>query len=56
MADFTWITHTLWIYEDRKKGPKPKPEKVGVSVSADRTASGASRKGQAERAEKFSKN
>ncbi len=54
MADFTWITHTLWMYEDRKKGPEPKPEKVGVS--ANRTAGDTARKGQAGSGEKFSKN
>ena len=56
MADFTWITHTLWIYEDRKKAPELKPEKVGVSARANRTAPDAKRKGQAGSGKKFSKN
>ncbi len=54
MADFTWITHTLWMYEDRKKAPEPKLEKMGVT--ANPTAPDATRKGQAEGGEKFSKN
>jgi len=55
MADFTWITHTLWVYEpDRKKEKEQKPEKVGVT--AKRTAADGSRPGPTERRDTASKN
>ena len=48
MADFTWITHSLWVYEpERKKETEQKPEKVGVS--ANRTPANASHQEQMKR-------
>ena len=55
MADFTWITHSLWVYEpERKKETEQKPEKVGVS--ANRTTTDRPRPGPAERRDTASKN
>lgn len=46
MADFTWLTHTLWVYEaDRKKEPERRPKKVAPDagptvIDRDRESSG----------------
>ena len=46
MADFTWVTHTLWVYEaDRKKQRERRPKKVAADagptvIDPDRESSG----------------